>query len=301
MRTIAESVSSDATCIKEDIRILLGQHSAISPLPEHDSIMFINPYGDQYWDELDVDGRRLQAKILRRYNTFRDFVHAMIRGLTDESQRQFEDADSFIRRHVAQECPTWCKTVAEAMEKTLAAFNVIEAIVDRLYSSDGASIVVPDTNALLASPHIDRWAFDWCASFEIVFTPTVLHELDELKVMHRNPDLRLKAEGVIRRIKELGRRGDLHAGVPVVKGRITARSVATEPNVGESLPWLDATNNDDRILASIVELARANTRSVVAIVTSDINLQNKARFARMCFCEPPSADRTVLRTEPPCR
>lgn len=54
------------------------------------------------------------------------------------------------------------------------------------------------------------------------------------------------------------------------------------------LPWLDPTNNDDRFLASVVEIARENTRCVVAIVTGDINLQNKARFARMPFCEPPS-------------
>lgn len=287
MKTIKESLSSDAAHIKEDIRILLSEHSGISPQPEYGSVIFLNISGNQCWHELDVNGRRIQAKILKNYKTYRDLVYVLIRGLTDESQRKFDEADEYIQQHVEQEYGTWCKTVAEAIEKTLAAFDDIEAIINCLYSAEEESLVVPDTNALLARPDMDAWAFDWCTSFEIAFTPTVLAELDELKVSHKNSDVRSKAKSVIRRIKELGRRGDLHSGVPVVTGRITARSVAVEPNVGESLPWLDASNNDDRILASVVELARENTRSVVAIVTADINLQNKARFARMPFCEPP--------------
>lgn len=147
--------------------------------------------------------------------------------------------------------------------------------------------MIPDTNALILNVRLEQWSFDWCDAFTIVLTPTVLAELDELKIAHRNPDVRTKAERIIRQIKEYGRRGDLRAGVPIVSGRITARSIAVEPRMDESLPWLDAANHDDRLLASTIEIIRRNVRSVVVLVTADINLQNKAQHARLPAIEPP--------------
>jgi predicted ribonuclease YlaK len=79
----------------------------------------------------------------------------------------------------------------------------------------------------------------------------------------------------------------LNDGVDVVSNRIRIRSIATEPCVDEVLPWLDPTSPDDRILASCVETMRVHPRSKVALVTGDINLQNKAEFARIPFLEPP--------------
>lgn len=287
MISIAQALAEDAKRIKDDIRVLLGQHSRLSRRPEYDSIVVLNPKGDHNWQELSVEARRIQAKILKDYKTYRDLVRVLIRGLTDESRREFEEADDLILQHVEQQHSTWCKTSDEAVAKTLAAFDAIAGVIDRLYSADGAFVTVPDTNALIANPDFVTWQFDRSTNFQIVFTPTVLAELDELKISHRVPEVRTKAESVIRRIKELARRGDLHDGVPVVKDRITARSVAVEPEMTESLPWLDASNNDDRFLAAVIEIIRENTRSFVTIVTGDVNLQNKARFARIPFCEPP--------------
>ncbi len=287
MISIAQALAEDAKRIKDDIRVLLVQHSRLSQQPQYEGIVFINTKGNHNWGELSVDACRIQAKILKSYKTYRDLVHVLIRGLTGESQREFDRADDIIRQHVEQQYSTWCKTPQEAVEKTIAAFDEIASVIDRLYSADGAFVAVPDTNALIANPDLDRWRFEDCTAFEMVFTPTVLSELDKLKSSHRNENVRAKAESVIRRIKELGRRGDLHVGIPVVKDRINARSVAVEPEMTESLPWLDASNNDDRFLASVIEIIRENVRSVVTIVTGDVNLQNKARFARIPFCEPP--------------
>ena len=55
----------------------------------------------------------------------------------------------------------------------------------------------------------------------------------------------------------------------------------------DSLPWLDANNDDDRIIASVVEMMRVRPRCEVVLVTRDINMQNKAEFARITFVEPP--------------
>jgi predicted ribonuclease YlaK len=54
-----------------------------------------------------------------------------------------------------------------------------------------------------------------------------------------------------------------------------------------TLPWLDAANDDDRLLASFLEVMRQFPHSAVLLVTRDINLQNKAEFANVCFIEPP--------------
>ena len=60
--------------------------------------------------------------------------------------------------------------------------------------------------------------------------------------------------------------------------------------MANSLPWLQETNNDDRLLAYFLEIMRLHVRSTVILVTGDINLQNKAEYARLPFLEPPSVN-----------
>lgn len=288
MLTMAQQLAADAKRIKDDIRILLGEHSRIRIHEADDGpVISLSPKGNNYWEELPIEGRRLQTKILKDYGRYRDLVRSLITGVAEDLQRRFAEADEAIQDNVKQEYGTSCTTREEAIEETRAAFDRIEDLIDGLYSSEGMSLVVPDTNALLANPDLPSWRFDWCESFEIILLPTILGELDKLKVTARGEDTRDKVKGIIRQIKDLGRRADLQRGVPVLEGRITARSVAIEPKVTEALPWLDSTNEDDRFLASVIELIRENVRSIVVIVTLDVNLQNKARLARLPFCEPP--------------
>ncbi len=60
-----------------------------------------------------------------------------------------------------------------------------------------------------------------------------------------------------------------------------------EPNFSKTLSWLDSSNNDDRILASYIEVMKIYLNSPIVIVTNDINMQNKAEFAGLPFVEPP--------------
>lgn len=297
MNTLTALLAKDAARIKDDF----GSLMAISGLHrerEYDSIVVLNTDGNHWWDDLSLEGRRLQSKILGEYGQYRDLVRVLIRGLTSDGAREFAQADDTVTKHVEQQRATWCKTVPEAQAETLEAIDTIQGLLDRLYSPEGETMVIPDTNALILGAPLDQWSFDWCDAFTIVLTPTVLAELDELKIAHRNPEVRVKAERIIRQIKEYGRRGDLRGGVPIVSGRITARSIAVEPRMDESLPWLDAANHDDRLLATTIELIRRNVRSIVVLVTADINLQNKAQHARLPICEPPeNAPEIVTRPE----
>ena len=65
------------------------------------------------------------------------------------------------------------------------------------------------------------------------------------------------------------------------------RSIAPEPDMRNSLPWLDP-NKDDRVLASILEVMRSHPRSPVILVTRDINMQNKAAHAAIPYVDPPT-------------
>jgi rRNA-processing protein FCF1 len=298
MKTMTALLAADAARIKEGVGALMAR-SGIHREREYDNIVVLNVDGNHWWNDLDIEGRRIQDRLMGDYRQYRDLVQVLIRGLPADGLSEFKQADDAVTKHVQQQRATWAESVQEAKTKTLEAIDAIQALLERLFSVEGETIIVPDTNALLLAPALDQWTFEWCDRFTLVFTPTVLSELDELKVAHKNPDVRAKAERMIRQIKELGRRGDLLAGVPVVTGKVVARSVAVDPKVSESLPWLDAANNDDRLLASVVELIRRNVRAIVVIVTGDINLQNKASHARIPAVEPPDiAQPSIVETVP---
>jgi predicted ribonuclease YlaK len=178
--------------------------------------------------------------------------------------------------------------VEEARQRALSALDKQCSLLDRLHDGgEGADVYLPDTNALLHHVDLERWAFPDSERFELVLGPSILVELDELKINHRNPDVRQKAERLISRIKGYRTRGQLTRGVPLRKPVSMIRAIATEPRLEESLPWLDPDSRDDRFIATVIEVIRNRPRSAVTIVTRDINLQSKAELASLPFVEPP--------------
>jgi rRNA-processing protein FCF1 len=138
-------------------------------------------------------------------------------------------------------------------------------------------ILVPDTNALLQDPEIEQWEVGDDNS-EIVIVSQVQAELDS----HKNSDRKTsqKAEKLIRKFKEYGRRGNTLVGVPLA-GRRQLREVPLNPDMSLAPSWLDASEADDRILAAALEIASKAPNSVVVLVTRDRGLQNKARAAEL--------------------
>ncbi|MCR1795752.1 PIN domain-containing protein, partial [Leptospira sp. id769339] len=88
-------------------------------------------------------------------------------------------------------------------------------------------------------------------------------------------------------IKGYRTQGSLSKGVTIFK-TITVKMIATEPDFQKALSWLDKENNDDRIIAGVIQYQIENPSYNVGLVTADINLQNKAEMARISFFEPPS-------------
>ncbi len=250
------------------------------------SAVWLGPTGE--WGELDVDGRRTQSRVLDEYRHLYDTISVLLRGQPSDALRKLTDADSAVREVLEQSKLSWIESIDEARKRAFEALDTQASLLERLHDAgDGADVYVPDTNALLYAPNLEGWEFVDSTTFQLVLCPSVLVELDELKVNHRNPDVRAKAEGLISRIKGYRSRGQLTEGVPLRRPTSSIRAIGTEPKVADSLPWLDPENRDDRFIASVIEIMRQHPRSAVTVVTRDINLQNKAEVACLPFIEPP--------------
>jgi predicted ribonuclease YlaK len=75
----------------------------------------------------------------------------------------------------------------------------------------------------------------------------------------------------------------------IIAGQNTICSIAIEPNFENTLSWLSPDNNDDRIIASCFGVIKKQPHSIVILITADINMQNKADFAKINFLEPPES------------
>jgi len=292
MRTITDNLIEMSEDIQNLLNDLLMNYSSIYNVNKPgDSIVLISPSGDYAYEKLTEQGRQVQAELLEKYHRFYELVNVLLRNQPKDTLVELSKVNKILLNTIEQNNKTWCKNTTEALDKAVQALKMQCKFLNRLYDPfEGEVIFVPDTNALIYNPNLESWTFLECPQFSLFLLPTVLSELDLLKINHRNVEVRNKSESLIRRIKEYRRRGKLTTGVTVVKGRIKIQSIAIEPDMNTSLPWLDPDNKDDRILAGVIEVMRARPRSIVKAVSRDINFQNKAEFANIPFEEPPATD-----------
>lgn len=243
-----------------------------------------------YWGETDERQKRLQMEILKLYKPWIEHVRLLFLGSTNEVAEQINETDTFVMDWVQKES-SW--DVPESVEAAKAIFSQrIQSFVRLLHMLElhkqRRIIVVPDTNALISCPDFaDYQRVAGQPDFTLVIMPTVLSELDQLKITARDNGFREKVKSVITRIKGLRAQGSLIKGV-IINKKITVRMEAREPDFGHTLSWLDSSNNDDRIIASVLEMQRQEPSALVILSTGDINLQNKAEMADILFVEPPS-------------
>lgn len=292
MRTITDNLIEMSEDIQNLLNDLLMNYSSIYNINKSgDSIVIISPSGDYAYEELTEQGRQVQAELLEKYRRFHEVINVLLRNQPKDTLAELSKVNEILLNTIEQNNYTWCKKTTEELDKAVQALKMQCKLLNRLYDPfEGEVIFVPDTNALIYNPNLESWTFLECPQFSVFLLPTVLSELDLLKINHRNVEVRNKSESLIRRIKEYRRRGKLTTGVTVVKGRIKIQSIAIEPDMNTSLPWLDPDNKDDRILAGVIEVMRARPRSIVKAVSRDINFQNKAEFANIPFEEPPATD-----------
>jgi hypothetical protein len=306
MANARQALKTSADLLREEslqITSLLTEFLEVSsihyaPQNRSSSIVWVG-WSEYHWNELDSNGRRLQGQIRSRYGHFVSLMRVFLQDAVESERKRFEEEARTIQNVIDREDHCWYKNTVDALsaaQKSLA--SQVKMLGDLYDPREGEVLLVPDTNALLYSPHLERWCCDEVPKFTIVLTPTVLSELDALKIRHPQESVRETAQSLIRRFKEYRRRAreaktSLFEGVPLKTGRSRIAAVAREPDFSKTLPWLDKANNDDRILATFLEVLRSHPHSAAVLVTGDFNLQSKAELASVPYLEPPEDGRNA--------
>jgi rRNA-processing protein FCF1 len=236
---------------------------------------------DHYFGKLSPEQKNVQLKLKRKYETLSELLKLTFRNAPDGVAQKLDEADETFRAWLELE-PSWSlSTNRSSNDETLKkASGKIESLIDILeVDRNGQVIIIPDTNSLLISSEPKSYeAISGAKTFVFLLLPTVLAELDSLKILHRNPEVREKAQKVIKRVKGWRNQGSLTEGVTVNK-TITVMAEYINPDMTNTLSWLDGNNSDDRIVASVLSIQAAFPSSKIVLATGDINLQNKADSA----------------------
>ena len=225
----------------------------IERLNRHSGVVFLAP--DYYWGEASDEQLNQQLQIKRDYDVWIQSFQLLFRGSADDLTRRIKEYDKEVRTWIELKA-NWSLTFDrdDNEEKLRAASKQLADLMAIVASADGERILVPDTNVIANEP--DPTKYRHIAGHNIyvfLLLPTVLAELDALKNAHQNPNFREKVKKAIARIKGWRTQGSLLAGVTVYK-TITVRAIGTEPDIKNSLSWLDKENRDDRIIASVLEV-----------------------------------------------
>lgn len=260
-------------------------------------VVWVRP--SYFWGNTNEDQKRLQLQLLKSYSIWLEHFEHLFLCASQEIKKQVKNTDNFVINWIEKKSD-WSipATIQEAKLAFKEKIQVFYQLLQLLDTSNQAEIVlVPDTNSLIMAPDVSQYStVVGQAKYTIVIVPTVLDELDKLKRDHRDKDFREKVVSVIRRLKGLREQGSLLKGVTVHKS-VTVKMLAQEPSFIKTLSWLDPINNDDRIIATVLEIQREHPSAAVILVTSDLNLQNKAEMANLPFREPPKEEPQTTSTK----
>lgn len=258
--------------------------------------IFVAP--DWAWAPPTNDLRRLQMKLVPRFDTWFSRFQLLFSDAPAELRAQIEELHGEIREWLARDGTTgsgWDvpRDIGAARKLLQERFARLAAFLDVL-APDGApqqTFAVPDTSAIIDAPDFETYLGALgVAALEIVLVPGLLAELDALKDQGKNQEIRQKARLAGQAIKDLRSRGSLVEGIDLKVGlRVISRPL--EPSFARLPAGLDPAIPDDRILGSALELQREHPASAVVLVTGDINLQTKAELGGLPFVELPTARR----------
>lgn len=256
--------------------------------PDSQVVFITNKY---IWDTSDENQKRLQLKLLRTYLSWFEHLSLLFHDCTKDIQGQLTNTHAAVKKWIEKEngwhVPSSTTEAKSSVQEQIQTYYQLLSLFKT--TGNPGIILVPDTNALILSPDVASYATTiGQAEYTVVILPTVLSELDKLKITHRSDDFRKKVQSVITRLKGFRQQGNMHEGVTVNKV-VTVKMVAQEPDFKKTLSWLDPENNDDRIIAATLEVQREESANIVVLVTNDINHQNKAEMANIPFVEPPEA------------
>lgn len=169
------------------------------------------------------------------------------------------------------------KTFDEELDRVEILFKQFESEIKEI-------VVFPDTNTLISFPEPKLYLkLIKGAEITIIILPTVISELDKHKIFHKNEEFRTKVGSVIKRIKGYRKQGNILKGIKLENNSIILKMLASDPNFNSMPDWLDKDNNDDRIIAGVLEFQVRNLNSKCYLISGDINMLNKAELAGLKY------------------
>jgi len=252
--------------------------------PSSGIVVITHPY---YYDTHISDiQRKQQMDLKKKYSEWEEHFLLLTKNIPSDTAKKIYNSLKYIKNQIELDSGWDTTNIAtQNIENIKKNFNNIYRVIE-LFKSNRSVVFIPDTNSLIKAPDFENYKKLSDNNITILLIPTVLSELDKLKIIHRDENFRKKVDSVINRIKGYRTQGSLQNGIIVYK-TITVKMIANEPNFKNTLSWLDKDNNDDRIIAGIIEYQVSNPSHEVYLITSDINLQNKAEMARLPFFETP--------------
>jgi hypothetical protein len=271
--TALNSVIDDLAVLMRDLAIRHFERVTSS------GVVFIAP--EHYWGEATAEQKHAQIGTVRRYKQLVEIISVWLYDAPKDLHQELESANKKFTTWLELQS-NWALSPDRAENERLmrdSAKGLLKLIGILAAAPKTQVLLVPDTNSLLREPDpVSYRRLSGVDAFEFILLPTVLQELDSLKIQHRTPEVREKAQKVIARIKGWRNQGSLLEGV-VVDRSLRVRALHKEPDLTKSLSWLDPTNADDRIVASVLHIQASAPSARVVLVTGDINLQNKADAA----------------------
>lgn len=242
-------------------------------------VVYVGP--DFHWGDLNPEQQALQLELKREFDPLSELMRLLLHGASKKLLERLDEADKHFREWL--EFQGWNASLSRNVDGNVQALRAsaeeLGAILDVLdHTGRKDLLLVPDTNSLLSTCDPVTYRSVAASSFRFILLPTVLGELDALKIEHRNADVREKAKAAIKRVRGWRDQGPLLSGV-TVDGSIVVQAIHREPDMESTLSWLDPAVKDDRILAGVLQLQAENPAARVILVTGDINLQNKADAA----------------------
>jgi predicted ribonuclease YlaK len=246
---------------------------------------------DYYWGTPSPDQRAEQIAIKRGYDRLSELLRVILAAGTEDLHRDLAAADGAFRKWLElQRNYSLTADVQRNAAKFKEDANALHSIIDIIAASAPQRlVVVPDTGTLMEHPDpVQYRGLVGVDDFVFALLPTVLAELDDLKVDHSRQPARELAIGAIRRVKGWRNQGSLREGVKV-NGTIVVQALHDEPHMDRTLSWLDPTVKDDRIVASILQLQAEYPAAPIVLITNDVNLLNKADAAGIQATDFPEA------------
>lgn len=299
----ADLLRAELIQIEADVHDLLDRSGIRNVNPNSpDSAVWVAGAADWGWAPSSPALTADRMIVLDRYRAWQERLQRLLPRPTPDVADRLGRVDELIRRWLERPDKydhDLSATIDEAKCLVDAQMQILRELVSLAASRRAERLrLVPDTNAVLHNPDVVSYhRAVHTDAFIVHLLPTVLRELDQLKDRGANAEVRQKAQAYIRRLKRLRDKGSLAAGVTLTR-TVTVRAESVDVDPPSVVSWLDRSVPDDRILAGALALQTKHPNDAVVLVTSDLNLQNKADAAGVSYVEtppPPATFRAHLK------